>query len=187
LGKVAGGEGVFGLQRAFHIAGAKNVVASLWKVDDEYTMRLMTLFYENLWDKKLTALESLRQAQLSIYYGPDDPRGPKPAREPTPGRGTSRDPGGKAEPAPRSTGRRTDARYWAAWTLSGDPGPVGTAPAVTVTRTAAVAGATANVVTIDAGNENEGAPSRMAFYILLAVAAAVLGTTSMWYLRRRQR
>ena len=48
LGDVAGGEGVFGLQRAFHVAGCKNVVASLWKVDDAATAALMALFYRHL-------------------------------------------------------------------------------------------------------------------------------------------
>src|SRR5262249_2395193 len=44
LGDVAGGEGAFGLQRAFHLAGAHNVIASLWQVPDESTAALMTVF-----------------------------------------------------------------------------------------------------------------------------------------------
>jgi CHAT domain-containing protein/Tfp pilus assembly protein PilF len=66
LGTVAGGEGVFGLQRAFHLAGARKVVASLWKVDDTATRELMRRFYSNLWDKGLPAAEALRRAQLTV-------------------------------------------------------------------------------------------------------------------------
>ena len=66
LGTVAGGEGVFGLQRAFHLAGAHTVVASLWKVDDTATRKLMRLFYSNLWERGMPAAEALRQAQLTV-------------------------------------------------------------------------------------------------------------------------
>ncbi|MCY2995041.1 MAG: CHAT domain-containing protein [Planctomycetota bacterium] len=71
LGDVAGGEGVFGLQRAFHVAGARNVVASLWKVDDKVTAVLMGLFYHNLWREKMPPIEALRQAQLYVYRHPE--------------------------------------------------------------------------------------------------------------------
>jgi CHAT domain-containing protein len=71
LGDVAGGEGVYGLQRAFHIAGARDVVGSLWRVNDEATAALMALFYRYLWEDKLPAVEALRQAQVAVYRQPD--------------------------------------------------------------------------------------------------------------------
>jgi CHAT domain-containing protein len=64
LGEVAGGEGLLGLQRSFQVAGAKTVVASLWKVPDAATSKLMQRFYENLWDKKMGKLAALREAQI---------------------------------------------------------------------------------------------------------------------------
>jgi CHAT domain-containing protein/Tfp pilus assembly protein PilF len=64
LGQVHGGEGVLGLQRAFQVAGARTAVTSLWKVDDQATEVLMTRFHQNLWEKKMGKLESLREAQL---------------------------------------------------------------------------------------------------------------------------
>jgi CHAT domain-containing protein/tetratricopeptide (TPR) repeat protein len=105
LGEEAGGEGLLGLQRAFQVAGAKSVVASLWKVDDDATRKLMARFYENLWRSKqpLGKLEALRQAQLWMVQSgvqrglvllDEETKAQKPARTPP--------------------------YYWAAFTLSGD-------------------------------------------------------------------
>jgi CHAT domain-containing protein len=66
LGEVAGGEGLLGLQRAFQVAGAHSVVASLWKVPDTPTQSLMSRFYANLWSKRLPPLAALRTAQLDM-------------------------------------------------------------------------------------------------------------------------
>src|SRR5262249_50365558 len=65
LGDVAGGEGVFGLQRAFHVAGCRNVVASLWKVPDAATAALMGEFYRALWDDGLPPVLALQRAHLA--------------------------------------------------------------------------------------------------------------------------
>lgn len=52
LGDIQGSEGVYGLQRAFTIAGAKNLVMSLWKVPDEETSAFMKAFYRNMFNKQ---------------------------------------------------------------------------------------------------------------------------------------
>jgi tetratricopeptide (TPR) repeat protein len=105
LGEEAGGEGLLGLQRAFQLAGARSVVASLWRVDDKATRDLMTHFYENLWKKKLPRLEALRQAQLLMLK-----------------EGLSR--GMIDVKVPRERLVKEDGRlppyYWAAFALSGD-------------------------------------------------------------------
>lgn len=48
LGTIKNGEGVFGLQRAFLVAGANNVLISLVKINDQSARRFMNLFYEEL-------------------------------------------------------------------------------------------------------------------------------------------
>jgi CHAT domain-containing protein len=62
VGDVQIGEGVFGLRRAFALAGAKNLLMSLWAVDDEVTANQMKAFYQHL--QKLSPADALRQAQL---------------------------------------------------------------------------------------------------------------------------
>jgi CHAT domain-containing protein len=65
LGKVENGEGVYGLQRSFLQAGARNVMISLWKVDDYYTQELMSKFYFFLFEGK-PKREALKAAQLHV-------------------------------------------------------------------------------------------------------------------------
>ena len=70
LGKEMGGEGLIGLTRAFQYAGARSVLASLWKVEDESTAELMKRFYGYLKAGK-TKDEALRLAQLDLIQSPN--------------------------------------------------------------------------------------------------------------------
>lgn len=63
LGDVTSYEGVHGLQRAFKIAGVKEIIMSLWQVDDEATSRLMSEMYTNLLIRKQGPKEALLNAQ----------------------------------------------------------------------------------------------------------------------------
>ena len=65
VGEVQNGEGVFGLQRSFLIAGAKNVIMSLYKVSDEVTAELMASFYSH-WLKGKSKHEALIAAKKEI-------------------------------------------------------------------------------------------------------------------------
>jgi CHAT domain-containing protein len=50
LGDIQGNEGVYGLQRAFKIAGVQNLVMSLWKVPDRETAEFMQAFYQHIFN-----------------------------------------------------------------------------------------------------------------------------------------
>ena len=65
LGDIMAGEGVYGLQRSFEVAGAKAVIMSLWKVDDTATQLLMTSFYKN-WITTKDKVKSFGMAQKAL-------------------------------------------------------------------------------------------------------------------------
>ncbi|MFL5587291.1 MAG: CHAT domain-containing protein [Ktedonobacteraceae bacterium] len=65
LGEVHVGEGVFGLRRAFILAGAKTLVMSLWKVSDQQTQELMKEFYYRLLAGR-PRVDALREAELAM-------------------------------------------------------------------------------------------------------------------------
>lgn len=113
LGRTAGGEGIIGLQRAFQLSGAKTTITSLWQVDDAATQALMVEFYRNLFERKLSKLESLRQAQIWLLNHPSTIEGHDLST-----RGSIT----KVKPlssTPNPT--RSLPAYWAAFQLSGDP------------------------------------------------------------------
>lgn len=90
VGAIRPGEGVFGLRRAFQIAGARTVVMSLWSVEDQATRAWMRALYEGRLRNRLSTAEAVRRASLEML------------RE------------------RRASGRSTEPFYWAAFVAAGD-------------------------------------------------------------------
>ncbi len=65
-GEVRTGEGVFGLRRAFQVAGARMLVMSLWPVEDEEARAWMQIFYEARFGSGLAVAEAARRASLAL-------------------------------------------------------------------------------------------------------------------------
>jgi CHAT domain-containing protein/tetratricopeptide (TPR) repeat protein len=132
LGKQEGYQGVLGLQHAFHTAGARHVLASLWSVSDPATSVLMEHFYTQLWQKKQPPIEALPQAQLFVLHNPARVRQRAEelakrlvkrgvARQTLASRGFGDIAEvGKVPPAHRK-GERSPVAWWAAWVVSGSP------------------------------------------------------------------
>jgi len=90
VGEVRAGEGVFGLRRAFQVAGAGTLIMSLWSVEDEATREWMRELYEGRLLKELSTAEAVREASLSVLN------------------------------ARRQRGESTHPFYWAAFVAAGD-------------------------------------------------------------------
>ena len=111
LGESAGGEGLLGLQRALQVAGVKTSVATLWKINDPATRKIMEVFYSNVLDKKLGMLDAMRETQLWALNHPQDV-----PRRSQGDRGVVRDKNASSD----ESSSRLSPEYWAPFVLSGD-------------------------------------------------------------------
>jgi CHAT domain-containing protein len=66
VGEIRAGEGVFGLRRAFQVAGARTVIMSLWSVEDQATRAWMRALYEGRFQKGLSTADAVHQASLTV-------------------------------------------------------------------------------------------------------------------------
>jgi CHAT domain-containing protein len=103
------------------MAGAKNVVAALWEVDDQVTSALMGLFHHLLWRQGRPPLEALRLAQLYVYRHPERlaelalPPGEEYDEAVREAAAAARDEAARGVAA----GERSRALWWAGFQLSG--------------------------------------------------------------------
>jgi len=66
VGEIRSGEGVFGLRRAFQVAGVKSLIMSLWSVGDDSTRSWMKALYEGRLESNLDTAAAVRHAGLEV-------------------------------------------------------------------------------------------------------------------------
>ena len=66
VGEIKAGEGVFGLRRAFQIAGARSVIMSLWSVDDQSTRAWMSALYDARFARGRSTSDAVHDASLAL-------------------------------------------------------------------------------------------------------------------------
>ncbi len=66
LGTILGGEGVFGLRRAFQSAGARTVIMSLWPVEDVAARVWMRALYKARLENQASTADAMRQASVAV-------------------------------------------------------------------------------------------------------------------------
>lgn len=69
-GKLHRGEGVMSLARGFIYSGCPSIIMTLWSVEDNSGVELMTSFYKNLLDGK-TKAEAIRQSKIDFIKNAD--------------------------------------------------------------------------------------------------------------------
>jgi CHAT domain-containing protein len=114
VGQIRRGEGTLSLASACHLAGARYVMGSLFKVDDYETAGFMTLFYTKLWKERKRPLAAMREAQVTLIRNPQlirdllgvGERG-RPKFDEVPG------------PAKNERANKMGSPKWAAFVLSG--------------------------------------------------------------------
>lgn len=90
LGEIRAGEGVFGLRRAFQIAGVRTIIMSLWSVEDQSTRNWMRTLYEGRFQQHLSTADAVNHANLRMLQNR------------------------------RARGQSTHPFYWAAFVAAGD-------------------------------------------------------------------
>jgi hypothetical protein len=122
LGRPAGGEGYLGFAQPLFAKGARSLVLSLWKVDDDATALLMTRFYQNLLGKRAGLKAPLPKAEALA----EAKRWLRQATQDEVGRALKSLPRGaivRREVVPRDVTDRPyeEPRFWAAFILVGAP------------------------------------------------------------------